>query len=629
MMECAELDCSVTLQTLNISGEIIKRSTSRNANVVIGRNQFKDVILKVTINNNVTKYDLSDIKLHKRFVREGKATISFPQKKTQVLLSNCPPHKLNALLKCIALKVECAKAEKPVSARMRLLSDKAHTFQEISPLNEKDVNTVNAIRAKAEEAKGSTTTPQQVKSKRVQKRPRPDTGEPQTGGDGMPRKKLNISLPTVKLSKEQMKVLQAVVSGQNIFFTGSAGTGKSFLLKHIIGALPPNSTFVTASTGVAACHIGGTTLHQFAGIGSGMLSLQQSIELASRPARRNIWRRCQHLIVDEISMVDGDLFTKLEAVARAVRHNDQPFGGIQVILSGDFFQLPPVAQRGEKKKFCFQSPAWNRSVGTTFVLTEVRRQSDPKFIQALQYIRTGRCPPDVQKQLTATASHSIDSGGILATRLCTHKEDVNQINEIHLQKLEGEPRLFSAFDSNPDLSHHIDKHCPVEEKITLKVGAQVMLAKNLDVSRGLVNGARGVVTGLQPGNHGYPVIKFLCGVHEPIRVEKWSIKMGAGVVLTRRQLPIKLAWAISIHKSQGMSLDCVEISLSKVFECGQAYVALSRARSLEGLRVVDFEKSCVRAHPDVLKFYHNLQVRQQMMVQAPIKKYGKESNSLR
>ncbi|KFV71022.1 ATP-dependent DNA helicase PIF1, partial [Dryobates pubescens] len=392
------------------------------------------------------------------------------------------------------------------------------------------------------------------------------------------------------------------------------GTGKSFLLKKIVGSLPPNSTYATASTGVAACHIGGTTLHAFAGIGSGKAPLEQCIQLAERPGVRQHWLACQHLIIDEISMVDGKFFDKLEAVARAVRKRDEPFGGIQLIICGDFLQLPPVCKANEETKFCFQARSWRKCIHINMELTEVRRQTDKTFVSLLSAVRLGRCTEEVTRQLMQTATNRSERDGILATRLCTHKDDVEITNERCLQQLSGELHTFEALDSDPMLVKLIDAQCPVGGRVELKLGAQVMLAKNLDVSQGLVNGARGVVVGFENEQKGLPKVRFLCGVTQVIKMEKWVFKGPSGIHLSRQQLPLKLAWAISIHKSQGMSLDCVEISLSRVFESGQAYVALSRARSLAGLRVLDFDPKVVRADPSVLQFYRQMR-RHQLLTQ--------------
>lgn len=618
-VDVGELLCTVAFEQLSGTGEVLKRTLQKNTTLNLGRNEFKELIMKLTLGKRQLKFLLRDIVIHKKFAREGKSTIKMPSEKTQLMLSNCPPDRLLMFLKTMSTKLECLKQTAGVSDRKRLTSDLPRVFQEISPLNMKDLETAHNIRAKAEESRTDLFTPKgKGKRKRAgedEKENRPPKSSVLGRRQPFPPQSAVTSRPTlnpVVLSKEQIRVLEAVRSRKNIFFTGSAGTGKSFLLKRIIGALPPQYTFATASTGVAACHIGGTTLHAFAGIGSGRAALPQCVELASRPVIAQQWKKCRHLIIDEVSMVDGQMFDKLEMVARVIRHNDEPFGGIQLILCGDFLQLPPVTKKGEKRIFAFQSKSWQKCMHTNLELTEVRRQSDKKFIDILQDIRLGRCCSEVADVLVETGRHHIDSDGIQATRLCTHKEDVDQINTIHLQKLQAASRVFQASDSDSGLSSTFDNQFPVRSKLELKEGAQVMLTKNLDVSRGLVNGARGVVVGFETGQHGHPKVKFLCGEEIALQPERWVLKAPGGALLSRRQLPLKLAWAISIHKSQGMSLDCVELSLSKVFESGQAYVALSRARSLQGLRVLDFTKNCVRADPDVLKFYRRMRVDQRL-----------------
>uniref|UniRef100_A0A8C5KW85 ATP-dependent DNA helicase PIF1 n=1 Tax=Jaculus jaculus TaxID=51337 RepID=A0A8C5KW85_JACJA len=423
---------------------------------------------------------------------------------------------------------------------------------------------------------------------------------------GSPVKRLSLPATKPQLSEEQAAVLTLVLKGQSVFLTGSAGTGKSYLLKRILGSLPPTGTVATASTGVAACHIGGTTLHAFAGIGSGQAPLAQCVALAQRPGVRQGWLNCQRLVIDEISMVEADLFDKLEAVARAVRQQNKPFGGIQLIICGDFLQLPPVTKGSRPPRFCFQAKSWRRCVPVTVELTEVWRQADQSFISLLQAVRLGRCSDEVTRQLRATAAHKVGRDGIEATRLCTHQDDVALTNEKRLRELPGEVHSFEAMDSHPELARTLDAQCPVSRHLQLKLGAQVMLVKNLAVSRGLVNGARGVVVGFQAEGRGLPQVRFLCGVTEVIRTDRWTVQVTGGQFVSRQQLPLQLAWAISIHKSQGMSLDCVEISLGRVFASGQAYVALSRARSLQGLRVVDFDPMVVYCDPRVLHYYATL-----------------------
>lgn len=425
-----------------------------------------------------------------------------------------------------------------------------------------------------------------------------------------------VAGPTQALNDEQQQVFKACVGGKNVFFTGSAGTGKSFLLKKIISALPPDGTVATASTGVAACLIGGVTLHSFAGIGTGEGTMKRCTELASRQMAAQVWRRCKTLIIDEVSMVDGEFFDKLESVARFIRRNDRPFGGIQLILCGDFLQLPPVTKSFENsnrdfnqarastapvsKRFCFQSEAWPRVIGSSYELKIVHRQKDMEFVRILNLLRIGHVNEEVTKRLLDTAKQTIESDGILATQLCSHAADAAAINETKLRRLDGETRVFNAIDSDASATKQLDGMVPAPGRLELKIGAQVMLLKNINVSEGLVNGARGIVVRYDSN---VPVVQFKRGREYVAKAEKWLIKTPTNGVLVRRQVPLKLAWAFSIHKSQGLTLDCVEMSLSKVFEAGQAYVALSRVQNLQSLRVLDFDSKQVWANADVLQFY--------------------------
>uniref|UniRef100_A0A8C4V9R7 ATP-dependent DNA helicase PIF1 n=1 Tax=Falco tinnunculus TaxID=100819 RepID=A0A8C4V9R7_FALTI len=582
-MEDAELRCTVAVEQPLLGGQVPRRRVMRGALVLLGRNELRQLVLRVVGGSGKAAAVLSfvlagdAVRLFTRFAGEGRAAVRVGPGHAQVLLSDCPPDALRRFLRLLRLKVVAGQRGPPRTPR--LLDRQSPAFAVISPPQER-------APLRGPEARGQRPA-------------------------AVPRAERR---PPVRLSAEQEAVLGAVRSGKSIFFTGCAGTGKSFLLKKIVGSLPPSVTYITASTGAAACHIGGTTLHAFAGIGSGKAPLEQCVQLAERPGVRQHWLACQHLIIDEISMVDGKFFDRLEAVARVVRKRDEPFGGIQLIICGDFLQLPPVCKANEETKFCFQAKSWRKCIHINMELTEVRRQTDKTFVSLLSAIRLGRCTEEVTRQLMQTAANRSERDGILATRLCTHKDDVEITNERRLQQLSGEVHAFEALDSDPKLVKLIDAQCPVGGRVELKLGAQVMLAKNLDVSQGLVNGARGVVVGFESEQKGLPKVRFLCGVTQVIKMEKWVFKGPSGVHLSRQQLPLKLAWAISIHKSQGMSLDCVEISLSRVFESGQAYVALSRARSLAGLRVLDFDPKVVRADPSVLQFYRQLR-RHQLVTQ--------------
>ncbi|XP_076601816.1 ATP-dependent DNA helicase PIF1 [Chaetodon auriga] len=621
----AQLQCCVTVEQLNASGQAIRRQVIRKASVILGRNEFQEIILRVHDGKVPQSYRLKEFKLFTKFVSDGKCTVKMLPENTQVLISNCPPDQLKLFLKTLSIKHQARQGSKPLSERDKLKAGLPRSFEAISPLQQKDIQKVNELRSKVAPAGLTDRTNKTTAARTGQqvKRSRSDTNFSPVKAN--PSKKPILSLPSRQLNKEQAAVLSAVLSGKNVFFTGSAGTGKSFLLKRIMGSLPPKSTFATASTGVAACHIGGTTLHNFAGIGSGSAPLDQCVELAQRPGVLQHWTSCRHLIIDEVSMVEAQFFDKLESVARSVRRSTEPFGGIQLIVCGDFLQLPPVSKGKEKASFCFQARSWRKVIQLNMELTEVRRQTDQSFISLLQAVRIGRVTEEVTAKLMESAYHQIERDGILATRLCTHKDDVELTNENKLQQLPGSVRVFEALDSDPALVRTIDAHSPVSRLIQLKVGAQVMLTKNLDVARGLVNGARGVVVAFESGKHGLPHVRFLCGVTEVLKPERWVFKSGSGIHLSRQQLPLKLAWAISIHKSQGMTLDCVEISLARVFESGQAYVALSRARSLEGLRVMDFDPRVVRANPDVLVFYKKLR-KERLLMQASMDDFVGSSN---
>ncbi|XP_072768974.1 ATP-dependent DNA helicase PIF1 isoform X1 [Nerophis lumbriciformis] len=619
----AQLQCCVTTEHLNASGQTTRRQVIRKATVILGRNEFQELILRICDGKLSLNYPLSDFKLFTKFARDGKCTVKLLPGNIQVFISNCPPDQLGLFLRTLSIKHQAGMGSRALSGREKLKAGLPRSFEAISPLQQKDLQKVNELRSKVPPKGLSDRTNMSAGSGQQVKRSRSDCNFSPVKAN--PSKKPILSLPSRKLNKGQAAVLSAVLGGKNVFFTGSAGTGKSFLLKRIIGSLPPKSTFATASTGVAACHIGGTTLHNFAGIGSGSSPLEQCIELAQRPGVLQHWTSCRHLVIDEVSMVDATFFDKLECVARSVRRSAEPFGGIQLIICGDFLQLPPVSKGKEKAKFCFQARCWRKVIQVNMELTEVRRQTDQSFISLLQAVRVGRATEEVTSRLMESAYRQVDRDGIVATRLCTHKDDVELTNDNKLQQLAGTARLFEAVDSDPALVRTIDAHSPVSRLLHLKVGAQVMLTKNLDVTRGLVNGARGVVVAFEPGKHGLPRVRFMCGATETLKPERWVFKSAGGTHLCRLQLPLKLAWAVSIHKSQGMTLDCVEISLARVFESGQAYVALSRARSLEGLRVMDFDPRVVRADPEVLLFYKKLR-KERLLLQTAMEDYVDSGN---
>lgn len=424
------------------------------------------------------------------------------------------------------------------------------------------------------------------------------------------------------MSDEQQAVLNLIASGKNVFFTGSAGTGKSFLLasvveqsKRMYGA---ESVYVTASTGIAAVAIGGTTIHSYAGIGLGKESAKELAEKVTGSQRSsNRWRLTRVLIVDEVSMLSGDLLDKLEYIARVARGKfNVPFGAIQVVLCGDFFQLPPV-NPGSARAFCFNAECWDRVFDVCVELRHVFRQKDARFVKVLNEIRMGELTDEALALLTGPACGGLlrdDSSGIEPTVLYARNLDVDKINMERLEALDGASSVsYKAVDTGEP---SFLGPCQALAVLHLKIGAQVVLLKNLVPEMGLVNGSRGVVIAFdnfddaaQRGEQ-CPIVRFVgptgSTIDQRLERESWKVEVGGKCVATRSQIPVKLAFALSIHKSQGMSISRLRVDLRGVFEYGQTYVALSRATSLEGLHVDSLTKASVRAHPSVVEFYKKL-----------------------
>ncbi|KAK7872455.1 hypothetical protein R5R35_014250 [Gryllus longicercus] len=602
----SSLVCCVSLEWQNNDKGVLRRANLKTVTLRLLRNEFREIFLAVyekTEESACKKFLLKNFAVHKKFMNEGKATINFHELHMSVMISNAPPTQLVNFLKHLYIKMCGGKNEEKPGPRARLLSGKARVLEEISPVT---LQEVNGVRKPKQQAPDST----------------PPTGKKRTSSGillnkAVKRSCLSSYIDPAPLTSEQKNVLNEALAGRNLFFTGSAGTGKSYLLRRIIGALPPDSTVATASTGVAACHIGGMTLHSFAGIGSGQASVERCIQLASKTATYQMWRKCKHLIIDEVSMVQGSYFEKLDKVARALKNNDRPFGGIQLILCGDFLQLPPVTRDTvDDKRFCFQSSVWDECIHASFELTQVHRQSDPVFIDILQNIRIGRVTDEISEKLNATSKQNINKEGIQATRLCSHTKEAEIINSNKLKALTGASKVFCAVDSDPTAASQLDQLTRVPNLLELKVGTQVMLMKNLNVSEGLVNGARGVVESFN--KEGLPVVRFWTNAQVAVQPDRWTVKGSGNYLLTRKQLPLQLGWAFSIHKSQGLTLDCVEMSLGRVFEPGQAYVALSRAKSLQSLRVIDFNPKQVWANPVVLDFYRKFRRKMKMMEIVPL-----------
>jgi ATP-dependent DNA helicase PIF1 len=429
----------------------------------------------------------------------------------------------------------------------------------------------------------------------------------------------------MSLNADQELVFNKFKERKSLFITGPGGCGKSYLLEHIRQHCYKSgqTIYTTALTGTAACLIGGQTLHGWSGIGLGTDLTEKIIQtIRSRPPFMKRWREVDVLIIDEISMMSAELFNKLNNIAQALRKNTEFFGGIQMVLSGDFAQLEPIGET----KFCFQAAEWQKHIaGNTYVMSTVVRQADPVFQQILNEMRMGivtvQTREILNKRLIKQRSEAdIQIEGtphiIKATILYPKKRDVHTINQRELQRLKEQgavTRIFRAEDtltdrnkirrSEPSKAHTdlLDK--VIERENELCIGAQVMLTKNLDVEAGLVNGSRAVISAFGP--EGYPVVIFDNGLEMEIEPVEYEMEQGEHL-LVRKQVPFILAWAITIHKSQGASLTEVVTDLSDVFGNGQTYVTLSRVKSLEGLFLLAIDYNKIKCNPLVKKYYSDL-----------------------
>jgi len=410
---------------------------------------------------------------------------------------------------------------------------------------------------------------------------------------------------------------------RNVFITGSAGTGKSYLLKFIVQELQKknniksNNVGVCAPTGVAAIIAGGSTLHSYFGIGLGTGSPSSLLRKVIKSAKvKNRINETDVLIIDECSMLSSDLLEKLDFITREVRNGGNsreiPFGGMQIIAFGDFFQLPPV-YRGDSsgsdrywRPFCFDSPVWsNLGLSENILeLKEVQRQENEDFITLLNKVRIGQIQEkdiaDLNSKCLISSTNPLPNDGIVPTRLYVLNKDVDSENVSRLAELKTEEVVCEAKDewrvrmpvgtpaaTKKKMIESLSMEMP--DIVRLKVGAQVMLTRNKDLENNLVNGSRGIVESIiQPTSEGEaptPIVRFDCGIVTPIApVESTRYNPdGEDGCLVRMQIPLKLAWAITIHKSQGSTLTRAMLDITSAFEYGQCYVALSRVKSLEGL----------------------------------------------
>lgn len=443
----------------------------------------------------------------------------------------------------------------------------------------------------------------------------------------------------MELSREQQIAFDKYLQGDNIFITGPGGSGKSALIRQIYKhALSISKDIhVTALTGCASILLNckAKTLHSWAGIGLGNGTTEQIIlKIRKNKFLKSTWRDTDILVVDEVSMLSLKLFDMLNAVGKAVRGNLKPFGGIQIIFSGDFYQLPPVGDNSEPdtQRFCFESDDWNSVFhrDSQIELKKIFRQTDEIYSTILNQIREGRIKRKSNDMLLQYVGRPLDPDLVAEpTKLYPTKNKVEQINIHRMSSLNGEEREFKLNYvrdlemtkkeketrlefSEKDIQIELDflsGNLLCEKNIKLKVGAQVMCIINIKSEQGdilICNGSQGIIKEFCEFSK-CPKVKYNNGIEMVMTRHTWLSDKIPGVGIT--QVPLILSWALTIHKSQGATLDAAEIDVgSGIFECGQTYVALSRVKSLDGLYLTSYDAKRIRINKKVKDYYESLKL---------------------
>lgn len=434
--------------------------------------------------------------------------------------------------------------------------------------------------------------------------------------------RVEICYARIMIQEEALNILK---TGANVFLTGEPGSGKTHTINEYVKYLRDNGIqpAVTASTGIAATHIGGLTIHSWSGIGiKNSLTKRDLNNIVDNKRVANRIKKTKVLIIDEISMLSAETLMMVEKVCRTIlnttyqghpeqsRRADLPFGGLQVVLVGDFFQLPPVQRRvvvtdeqsffpdteDDRVLFAFGSPTWRELDLTVCYLLEQHRQEDLAFLSALNAIRAGNATETARACFTARVITTMPERS--ATKLFPHNAAVDQINEIELSKLSSASHSYSMHSRGaPPLVESLQRHCLSPFQLELKIGAKVMFTKNNPELK-FVNGTLGEIIGFSHDNS-QPIVETRSGRTIVVEPMEWAIQDDIKVLAAISQFPLRLAWAITVHKSQGMSLDAAVMDLRQCFEYGQGYVALSRVRTLDGLYLLGFNERALEVHPTV------------------------------
>jgi ATP-dependent exoDNAse (exonuclease V) alpha subunit len=398
----------------------------------------------------------------------------------------------------------------------------------------------------------------------------------------------------------QEEALAVLKCGYNAFITGAAGSGKTYLLRKYIEYLRTHGigVGVTASTGIAATHLDGTTIHSWSGLGiKNLLSEDDLKKLSRKPYLKERFKNTSVLIIDEISMLSQEQFESLDLICQQLKKNKSPFGGMQIILCGDFFQLPPI---GKEDSFVCESELWQKANLKICYLEEQYRHLDKKFVALLESVRKNEVVGKSLELLKKTVTKSEEISGKV-TKLYTHNASVDEINTKELDAMPGKAVSYIMTGYGDEhLMKSLKASCLAGEELALKKGALVMFLKN-NFELGYVNGTMGTVSECNPGEN--PIVLTRDGRYITVPLASWEIEdeLGKTVLAMVQQYPLRLAWAITVHKSQGMTLDEALIDLSRSFTPGMGYVALSRVRTLEGLHLLGFNEVALKVSTKAIK----------------------------
>ena len=424
----------------------------------------------------------------------------------------------------------------------------------------------------------------------------------------------------------QSEALAILGSGVNVFLTGAPGAGKTYVLNEFIRQARADgaSVSVTASTGIAATHINGTTIHSWSGVGLAT-ALTDSLIKTVRTRRKRKLREADILIIDEVSMLHAWLFDMVDQVCRIIRRDERPFGGLQVVLSGDFFQLPPVSVSGRNNDliapgpeflasreryakaglnpegFVTESLVWRELDPVICYLTEQHRQDDGKLLNVLTDIRDGAVD-DADRDILLTRLGVLPEPGQQAVNLFPVNRQADALNDLRLFEIKEEPHEYLAESSGAAaMVERMKRNMLAPERLLLKTGAAVMAVRN-DPDRQFVNGSLGTVRGFaDQSKGGWPIVEFENGNIVTMKPASWEMQDGDTVLATVKQVPLRCAWAITIHKSQGMTLNRAVMDLRRTFAPGMGYVALSRVESLDGLYLQGVNERMFLVSPDAVR----------------------------